>query len=317
MNSNRPHSKRPVTVLLVLAGFLAALVAPSSGGAYGWPVKPFHEQHPVRGMFGDPRLAGRETNFHFGVDVWAPNGTPVYATLTGAVIVDPANPQVVYVRSVANRSILFAYWHIVPLVHDGQFAVAYSTVIGRVASPWEHVHFAEHLNGRYVNPLRRGAMAPFVDGTRPEVRTFSVERDGTAVGRRGIRGRFDLVAEVADETPVAVPGRWRGRPVMPALVRWRMRGAHSSWAGWRVAADFRLTIPANDRFHETYARWTRQNKAGKNGRYRLVLARNWASDELGHGLYQVEIAATDECGNTCVRGFMFSIAGPPERATGR
>jgi hypothetical protein len=315
--SNRPHTKGRFTVPLVLLGLLAALVAPSSGGAYGWPVKPFHEQHPVRGMFGDPRLAGHETNFHFGVDVWAPNGTPVYATLTGTIVVDPATPQVVYVRSVTNRSLLFAYWHVVPLVHDGQFAVAYNTVIGRVASPWEHVHFAEHVNGRYVNPLRQGAMAPFVDRTRPSVSTFSVERDGTAIGRRGIRGWFDLVAEVADETPVAVPGRWRGRPVMPALVRWRLRREHGRWTAWRVAADFRLTIPANDRFHETYARWTRQNKAGRNGRYRLVLTRRCEGDDLAPGVYRVEVAATDECGNSCARGFAFSVAGPPERATGR
>ena len=54
---------------------------------------------------------------------------------------------------------------------------------GRVASSWEHVHFAEQLNGRYVNPLRAGAMAPFVDHTRPCVSELSVERDGTPIGR--------------------------------------------------------------------------------------------------------------------------------------
>ena len=28
--------------------------------AYGWPLKPFHRQHPVRGYFGDPRIAPTE-----------------------------------------------------------------------------------------------------------------------------------------------------------------------------------------------------------------------------------------------------------------
>ena len=48
--------------------------------AYGWPVKPFHRQHAVRGHFGDPRIGGRISAdpmtrpraFHFGVDVAAP-----------------------------------------------------------------------------------------------------------------------------------------------------------------------------------------------------------------------------------------------------
>jgi murein DD-endopeptidase MepM/ murein hydrolase activator NlpD len=59
-----------------------------SATGYGWPVKPFRTQHPVRGFFGDPRIGGHngaERQFHFGVDISAPNGTPVYATITGTV----------------------------------------------------------------------------------------------------------------------------------------------------------------------------------------------------------------------------------------
>ena len=50
--------------------------------AYRWPLKPFGRQHPVRAFFGDPRIAnhGRTRQFHFGIDISAPNGTPVYAT---------------------------------------------------------------------------------------------------------------------------------------------------------------------------------------------------------------------------------------------
>src|SRR5918992_5831090 len=52
--------------------------APTPAG-YGWPVKPFDRQHPVRGYFGDPRIGGAHgtsKQFHFGIDVSAPNGTP-------------------------------------------------------------------------------------------------------------------------------------------------------------------------------------------------------------------------------------------------
>src|SRR5580765_2425787 len=48
--------------------------------AYNWPVKPFGRQHPVRGFLNDPRIGGHGSRaFHFGIDVAAADGTPVYA----------------------------------------------------------------------------------------------------------------------------------------------------------------------------------------------------------------------------------------------
>jgi hypothetical protein len=52
--------------------------------SYGWPIKPFHRQHPIRGYFGDPRTLAWEGqpgldseltpgsfSFHNGVDIVA------------------------------------------------------------------------------------------------------------------------------------------------------------------------------------------------------------------------------------------------------
>jgi hypothetical protein len=48
--------------------------------AYGWPVKPFNRQHPVRAYLNDPRNGrGDAKSFHFGIDISAPTGTAVYA----------------------------------------------------------------------------------------------------------------------------------------------------------------------------------------------------------------------------------------------
>ena len=309
MATNR-HHLNPRGWLFAALFVLAALAAPSTASAYGWPVKPFDRQHPVRGFFGDPRIGaghGHGRSFHFGVDVSAPDGTPVYATLTGVALIDDVNPQVVYIRSASDPDLVFAYWHMVPAVRDGQLVAAYRTVIGRIARGWEHVHFAELRDGRYVNPLRPGAMNPFRDRTRPTVHALSIERRGTAAGRHVLRGSFDLVTEVKDVTPLPVPGRWFGRPVMPALVRWRLRGPRAVAVGWRTAADFRLLIPANDLFATVYAPWTRQNKASRNGRYRIVLARNWDTARLGRGIYTVDVAATDTRGNTGRRSFAFTV----------
>src|ERR1043165_2570356 len=55
---------------------------------YGWPVKPFDRQHPVRANLDDPRNGhGDAKSFHFGVDISAPNGSPVYAVAPGKVFV--------------------------------------------------------------------------------------------------------------------------------------------------------------------------------------------------------------------------------------
>ena len=60
---------------------------------YGWPVKPFNRQHPVRAYLNDPRNGHYDAkSFHFGVDVSAPTGTPVYAVAAGEVYLQ-ARPQ--------------------------------------------------------------------------------------------------------------------------------------------------------------------------------------------------------------------------------
>ena len=240
--------------LLVLTALAAALVAPSAASAYGWPVKPFDRQHPVRGFFGDPRIGGHDSRqFHFGVDVSAPNGTPVYATLSGVVYPIGRHSDAISIRGAGG--VEFEYWHIVPTVRPFTRVVAYRTVIGRIEKPWAHVHFSELRDGVYVNPLRRGALAPFVDVTTPRV-----------VGVRRDRGY--VVADVADATPLLVPAPWSALPVMPALVRWRIDGTRR----WHVAADFRRTIPAASTFRSVYAPLTRQNHANRPGLYRVRLS---------------------------------------------
>src|SRR5215211_7553364 len=89
--------------LVAVAAAAAALTAaaPATAGSYGWPVRPFDRQHPVRGFFGDPRIAGEDLahgSFHFGIDISAPDGTPVYATVSGPVVIESAHPDVVAIR---------------------------------------------------------------------------------------------------------------------------------------------------------------------------------------------------------------------------
>ena len=305
--------RRRLSRLVLLAAF-AALALPhasAASGSYGWPLKPFDQQHPVRGFFGDPRIGEaadghvESTTFHFGIDISAPDGTAVYASTSGRIVWEPQRPETIAIRTADGT--VFAYWHIVPAVHNGEYAVAYRTVLGHISKGWEHVHLAELVDGRYVNPLRRGAITPYADTTRPTVHAFSFERNGKAIGHTRLAGQLDLVAEVEDETPVVVPGRWAGKPVMPALVQWRLVGRRGSASGWRTAVDFSRTIPAPDQFAAVYAPWTRQNHAWRPGRYRLNLARDWDSRAWANGGYRLEVLVVDTRGNRSVSSTLFSV----------
>ena len=144
LNIRRPF-RCALLVLVTAASFFAAPAAHAAsfgGGSYGWPVKPFDRQHPVRGFFGDPRIGmtpeGMTSTFHFGIDISAPDGTRVYATLTGTVVLEAFRPETVVVVGTDSHT-GFEYWHVVPSVRSGEHVVAYETLVGHISKGWAHV----------------------------------------------------------------------------------------------------------------------------------------------------------------------------------
>ena len=321
MDTKHPHLRprrrfaHTIGILFAAAAVLSGFGAPASVAGtraalqptYGWPIKPFHRQHPVRGAFGDPRIGGSSRSFHFGVDVSCPDGTPVYATITGRAYISARHPETVSVIA-DHGDVEFGYWHIVPTVRSGQRVTAYRTMIGRVARSWEHVHFAEHRNGVYVNPLRPGAMGPYADTTVPTVRTVTVRSLASVSRKPAAHGRVDLVAEAYDVTPIAISGPWHDKPLTPALIQWRLVRGGRAVTGWHTAVDFRLTYPSNDLWRRTYTSWTRQNKKIWDARYGFYLAHGFDTRTLADGTYSVQVEATDIRGNTGFGSFPLAVA---------
>ncbi len=111
------------------------------GASPGWPLKPFHQQHAIRAGVNELRPA----NFHVAVDIEARNFQPVYALQSGyAAIRYPGTGDVNV--DVGN----FYYWHINPTVHDGQYVVAYKTMIGQVLYGFYHLALSEGSTYDYL-----------------------------------------------------------------------------------------------------------------------------------------------------------------------
>jgi murein DD-endopeptidase MepM/ murein hydrolase activator NlpD len=299
-------------------------------GSYGWPVKPFDQPHPIRGNFGDPRTVfdgprSQRTvdfgdgmfQFHHGVDISAPDGSPVFAVADGTIT--RTHGDRVTVDCGNGRAI--QYWHLyVPNgVRVGQRAVAGTTLLGYILPKREHVHLTELQDGRPVNPTAQGHIAPYRDTTRPAVLDISFRRSdlGADIPPHALSGRVSLFAEAIDTPALPVPGRWNGFPVTPAVVTWRIEtGGGRTVSGPHVARDVRRTIPGTSEFWLTFARGSHQNwpvfsdgKArGMTGRYVFKLTtKSFDTRTLRPGRYVVVVTARDTAGNHASLKLAFSV----------
>ncbi len=111
---------------------------------FGW-----RDEHPV---YGGGRM-------HYGVDLDADIGTPVYATRSGVVwLTDTEDGGAgIYVMLDHGDGYVSAYMHLsYYVVSEGEYVsagqlIAYSGATGGVTGP--HLHFAIMYNGEYINPM--------------------------------------------------------------------------------------------------------------------------------------------------------------------
>jgi hypothetical protein len=273
--------------LPTLPGALVVRVPVDRGVGYNWPLRPFNKQHVIRSGFGEPRFGAEQRNFHFGIDLPTANWAPVYAVAGGTAFLEPDHVAVLS-RSGGTFD-GFSYWHIRPAV--GEYSPVHPhELLGWVTPAWGHLHFAQIVDGRWVNPLRPGVLRPYTDSRRPRIWQISVK-----VLPNG-RANVIVDASVAPARRPAPP--WQYARLAPSLVRWRLLFAGRAISAWQDAVDFRIFIPPNNLFAEVYAPGTRPNRPDEPGRYRFYLAREWNLAGLPAGLYALEVQAIGSRGAT-------------------
>jgi hypothetical protein len=286
--------------------------AAAASKPYPWPLRPFHQQHPVRGFFGDPRTLVSNVDvslkpsspghfsFHNGVDIYATANQEVYPVVSGWARV--ASSQEVVVRTKDGR--IFQYWHILPLVKTGSWVTASKTVLGTVIPRRGHVHLTEMRGRCVVNPLAPEHMEPYQSASHPSiVAVNAIARGGTLLDPTQIAGPFELVVQAQDQPPLPVPAPWENLPVTPAAIKWRLTGANGNvLIPWTFAADFAVTIPPSRDYWRVYAPGTHQNFVGRlrtepqlPGVYAFRLTP--PGSELPPGRYTVTVQASATNGN--------------------
>jgi hypothetical protein len=193
------------------------------GAQIGWPLVPFHVEHPLRAGLNELRPG----SLHVGVDIQARDGASVYAVQSGVADVMAPNGPNARVR-VGH----YVYWHILPSVVTGQPVTAFVTKLGTVMSGYGHIAFSElGWHGEYVNPLRPGGsvLSPYMN-TRPPV----IGRPAIAAGGQVVVAAFSpqsFVRRTRYPTPVLAPAGLAYRlfttdGVAVTPLEWAFRGTH-------------------------------------------------------------------------------------------
>jgi murein DD-endopeptidase MepM/ murein hydrolase activator NlpD len=281
-----------------------ALLLPAAAASYSWPLRPFYQQHAIRGYFNDPRLSGPETGFHFGVDIAAEDDTPVYAIEPGRARVRGRTVSVFPRRG----GHLLSYWHIVPAVRSKQL-VRRHQLIGRIVSGAEHVHLAEFSQGTYVNPLRLGGLAPYIDDTVPQIPTLTFLSFGHPITPELVGGVVDVTAQVYDSSPLPLPPfPWAEARLAPTLIRWRVVRGPNTVLPWRTAVDFRTFLLPHELFNFVYTPGTFQNRPHRPGHYEYYVTHELDTRVLQNGSYVLQVEALDAQENVGQGSFAFTVA---------
>ena len=139
---------------LVALVLIAATCSPGGGGPVISSIR-----CPVDGSRYTDDYGPRGSEFHYGIDMIAPTGTPIWAVKSGRVhyTLESAGGLVAYLSAVDGN--VYYYAHMSEIIGAGDRGVAQGEQIGRVGQTGNatgpHLHFEMRLggvNGQRVDP---------------------------------------------------------------------------------------------------------------------------------------------------------------------
>lgn len=303
------------------AGVAAAL-------RFGWPVKPFDQPHVLRATFGEPRglldagvnATGRtraqrltQANqllpigrrvIHSGVDIVAPDGTPVYAVESGVAHVGGSGyDQYVLIGR-------FGYWHLANLVPTGTQVTAFVTVIGTVYPGQQHVHLTRFATpgGHPVNPLLGGGLQPYADTAAPVIdRLAAFDPRGRSVPLGALRGPVVLAVHSSD-----IQSDGSTRTGLYSL-RYSVEPVGGGTSAVSSTETFRFDVlPSQAAGDVAYTLGSTRHKFETRFWYRLTDRSPSAdgflhTERLAPGDYRLVAVAADARGNQARRGFPITV----------
>ena len=302
-------------ILVVALGVVAVtLILPSyASAAYGWPVKPFNRQHPVRGQLNDPRMNGSTPDtstsftFHSGVDIATRDGAAVYAVASGRV--HYIGESAIAVRR-PNVAVVFEYWHIVPVVSN-KARVKRHTLLGYVEQGRGHVHFAQKANKIYVNPLRRGGLTPYTDTKPPTINKVSYyDGDGADhnLDNAVVSGKIRIVVNAYDTQELT--SNWPKAVVTPAWIGWELFDASGRKIEHKHRDFGRKLYRVNA--VDIFAPGTLKNGMKKGsfvvGNYNYWIGPERNTTRIQSGAYRLIATVTDVRGNKTKKVVNFTVA---------
>ena len=129
-----------------------------------------------------------------------------------------------------------------PAVKGAQL-VRQRQLIGHVVPGMGHVHLAEYRDGRYINPLRLGGLAPYIDDTVPQIPKLTFYSFGNPIAPESVSGFVDVTIDAFDPPPLpALPPEWAQAKLAPAHIRWRIVQGQTIVKPWETAVDFRTFL---------------------------------------------------------------------------
>lgn len=190
--------------------FLSGLTTLLTAG-YQWPIAPFDQQHAVSATFCENRPSSDGSvlidHFHNAIDIPLSEGGEVFAIESGSVESLVREGYSAWIR-VGN----FNYLHVIPLATlDVGDAVQKGQLVGHTNYA-NHVHLIDGRYPDYINPLRRGGIAPFSDPYQPTVAYVKFYQDGTTneFTHGKVYGKVDIVARLYDRTDNSAYGTNNG-----------------------------------------------------------------------------------------------------------